>query len=190
MTLTSGMLLVLMPGDSAPISNLTLRGIDKTPAAEPLFDENTDNHAWKAIVIHDSRLNEGSAQNIASLHEQLGKDGMGYHFVINNGTGKPDGGIETGYRWQQQVPGDYVDGKAGTWFNENAIGICLIGDGSGQEFTAAQLKELVWLTRQLQDRFGIARHSIYLQIGSDGPQNVSHFPEVWFRTQLLSVSLP
>ena len=187
MTLTSLFLLVLMPGPVAPLQGLTLSGVDRTiDPVQRLFDI-PEPRDWQAIVIHDSRTPEGSAQSISRMHEQLGKDGLGYHFVINNGTGKPDGTIEIGFRWQRQYPGAYLDSADSQWFNEYAIGICLIGAGEAGQFTDAQIEELVWLTRQLQERFSIARHEVYVQVGGSGPGQTL-FPEARFRNQLLSLA--
>ncbi len=191
MTVTSSALLVLEPGPVAPISGLTLQSIEQGNASRPeqkLFEYDSEQHPWQAIVIHDSGSLHGSSRTINRVHEQLGRGGLGYHFVINNGSEKADGLIEVGYRWQHQFGGKYLEGDGSDWFNRNAIGICLIGDGDRQSLTRSQLRELVWLVQQLQNRFGISKEYVFMEIGSgeDGPSK--RFPYAWFRQQLLNPS--
>ena len=194
MTLTSSTLLILEPGPVAPISGITLQSIENDSNAQPeekLFDFEYNNpHRWQAIVIHDSGSLHGSSQTINRVHERLGRGGLGYHFVINNGTDKTDGLIEVGYRWQHQFVGAYLVGDGSEWFNRNAIGICIIGDGDRQRFTKSQLQELVWLVQQLQDRFNVPKEFVFMEVGSGehGPSKL--FPYAWFRQQLLNPSQP
>ena len=184
MTVVSALLLVLEPGPMAPLSDITLLSTDQSvPATQRLFNT-PEPLPWQAVIVHDSGTSEGSAVTIGAAHQRMGRGGLGYHFVINNGTVEPDGTIEIGFRWQRQFIGDYLDGPDSDWFNRHAIGICVIGDGDRTGFTAAQTRELLWLVRQLQRRFKIPRHAVYTQIGSD-PNRVSpHFPDVWFHSQL------
>lgn len=187
MTVTSSLLLVLEPGPVAPLTTTTLMSIEQSPAQQPeqqLFDT-PDPLGWRAIVIHDSRTTSGSAETINAVHEQLGRGGLGYHFVINNGTGEDDGMIEVGFRWKRQFVGAYLAGEGAELWNRQAVGICMIGDGSGDGFTPAQLRELVWLVRKLQDRFGIASQNVFVDVGKPNSQPQDQaFPHFWFRQQL------
>jgi hypothetical protein len=186
MTAVSAVLLVLEPGPMAPLSDITLLSTDRAiPPAQRLFNT-PEPLRWQAIIVHDSGTMEGSALTIGAVHERLGKGGLGYHFVINNGTVEPDGTIEIGFRWQRQFIGDYLEGPDADWFNRHAIGICVIGDGDRAGFTDAQMRELLWLVRQLQQRFQIPRHVVYTQIGSESQSVSPHFPDVRFRSQLLN----
>ena len=192
MTLTSGLLLILEPGPVEPLPGVTLQSIDRSDAPEErLFDTPTP-LGWQAIVIHDSGSEYGSSESLNRVDEALGKGGLGYHFVVNNGSEERDGLIEVGFRWQRQYIGAYLNGPGSMWFNRHAIGICLIGNGDKQAFTEAQLRELVWLVQRLQKHFGISREAVYLQIGPGGEAGGSgpHFPDAWFRQQLLTVSAP
>ena len=185
MTLVSAMLLLLEPRPRAPLSGVTLQHIDQRSAIKPeerLFNT-AQARAWQAIVIHDSGTLQGSSQTINAVHEKLGWGGLGYHFVINNGSLEPDGLIELGFRWQRQFNGAYFEGQGADWFHQNAIGICLIGDGDRERFSETQLRETLWLVQQLQQRFNIPREQIYIQVGTT-PTAAQRFPHAWFRQQL------
>jgi len=186
MTVTSGLLLLLEPGPSVPRPGVALRSIDRgNEAVKPkdkLFDTDAREARWGSIVIHDSRTSQGSAQTLHYIHEQLGRGGLGYHFVIDNGPGSDDGKIEVGFRWSGQTPGAFFDAQMADW--PDAVGICLIGDGDSGRFTEAQLKQLVWLVQQLQQRYDIPKADVYAQIGARTA--TSGFPDAWFRQQLLN----
>ena len=190
MTVASGLLMYLEPGPSVPMPGVPLtsidRGGDRGQAADnphdKLFNTNGVQVPWKSIVIHDSRTSQGSALTLHRIHQQLGRDGLGYHFVIDNGPREDDGKIEVGFRWSSQAPGDFFDTRIATW--PDAIGICLIGNGNQEQFTETQLNQLVWLVQQLQKRYGIAKDRVYAQIGARTA--TSSFPDAWFRQQLLN----
>ena len=184
MTLISAVLLALEPGPSAPLPGVTLQQIERVASEDRLFDIPTPLD-WRAIVIHDSGSSTGSADAINQTHHKQGKGGLGYHFVINNGSGELDGLVEVGYRWQRQRLGDYLQGQGADWFHKHAIGICIVGDGDNGTFTESQIRELVWLTQELQRRFNIPKQAIYTQIGSIDPPDPSAFPTVAFQSQLL-----
>jgi hypothetical protein len=193
MALTSGLLLVLEPGPRAPFSAVTLLSIDHGVHASDRLNDIDNPRAWKAIVIHDSGQLTGSARSINDVHERLGRKGLGYHFVINNGTGASDGVTEVGFRWPRQFEGAYVPEPQSSLefdWNANAIGICLVGDADRRAFTEAQLRELVWLVQQLQARFNIPADAVYVEVGSTGDQPSRLFPYAWFRGQLLAPRLP
>jgi hypothetical protein len=144
-----------------------------------------DTARWQAIVIHDSGTPSGSAQSIEARHRAQNLAGLGYHFVIGNGRGTADGEVHVGYRWLDQLPGAHVGGPRGTYFNEQSIGICLVGDGSRSDFTEAQMGRLVELVRTLCAELGIPPSQVFLAsdlMRVDSPGR--HFPEAGFREQL------
>ena len=189
MTLTSGLLLILEPGPVVPPVGITLQRTTPSDRSEgPLF-ETASLRDWQAIVIHDSGGTAGSYQTINQIHQRLGHSGNGYHFVINNGTGRDDGAIEMGFRWEQQNVGAYIQGQEADWYNRHAIGICLIGDTQRQPLTQTQLNQLIWLVQQLQKRFGIAQEAVFVDVG-DSSEGVKLFPYGWFYHQLLDSPLP
>jgi len=80
---------------------------------------------WRHIVIHHSATATGSAASFDREHRERGWEGLGYHFVIGNGTGTGDGQVEVGYRWRNQQRGAHAGNLE---YNEYGIGICLVGD--------------------------------------------------------------
>ena len=136
-----------------------------------------DRARWNAIVIHHSATPAGDAGSIARMHMAAGLDGLGYHFVIGNGQGLPDGHVEAGPRWHRQQPGAHVaastaqrgdvarvvaNGVSADVLNRHAIAICLIGNGDRRPFTDRQMHELGALVRRIQSSLGIPADRIYL----------------------------
>ena len=113
--------------------------------------------AWRYIVIHHMAAPTGSAAVIHRLHLKRGMDGLGYHFVIGNGTITPDGGVEVGYRWRRQTHGAHARVRAGddNRWNEYGIGICLVGDFRYTAPSPQQMESLVRLVRGLRSTYGI-----------------------------------
>jgi hypothetical protein len=112
---------------------------------------------WQAIIVHHSATTKGDAAFVDMLHKQRGWEGLGYDFVIDSGNGGPDGRIEVGWRWKQQREGAHtrVTGDYTNYWNEHAIGICLIGNFEVQKPTDAQYKSLAKLVSFLQKRYNI-----------------------------------
>lgn len=109
---------------------------------------------WQYIVVHHSASAAGDAAAIDRWHKDRGMDGLGYDFVIGNGTGTGDGAIEVGYRWRQQLVGAHAK-TAGNFMNEHGIGICLVGDFMQTRPTPAQLRSLDRLCTFLAQYCGI-----------------------------------
>jgi len=127
-----------------------------------------DHARWKSIVIHHSGTPAGSPDSIERIHRSWGYASLGYHFVIGNGFDFGDGAVARGPRWVRQEPGAHVrDRDNGAqpdarWFNEHAIGICLVGNGERRSFTEAQLRSLVDLVTELQREFAIPDTQVFL----------------------------
>ena len=192
MTVTAGVLILLEPGPVAPVTGISLTSIDRAgQARDTLFATSPAPQPgrWGAIVIHHSDSDSGSAKSIGQFHEKIGiKGGLGYHFVIGNGKGAPDGQVEVGYRWRHQLSGVHASGADGKWYNENAIAFCIVGECNKEEPTAAQMRELYWLVQQLQARFHLPASRVFLH--SDIAQTSSPgklFPIANFRQQLLPI---
>jgi hypothetical protein len=188
MTLAGGVLLALEPRPATPAGSVLLSSVDKTVAPEKaLFDTNPGiaRGRWQAIVIHQSGYGSGSADSLGRAHEKAGLGGLGYHFVIGNGDGMPDGQIEASFRWSRQMVGAYASGRNSDAFNKQAIGICLIGDGNRKAPSSAQLRELVWLVRRLQQQCGIPADRVVLQGPHTGTPPAKLFPVALLREQLL-----
>lgn len=83
-------------------------------------------HPWKWILIHHSATNAGDSQSFDASHvHDRGWDGIGYHFVIGNGRHMPLGRIDATFRWLHQMHGAHAGVDA---YNQEGIGICLVGD--------------------------------------------------------------
>jgi hypothetical protein len=111
---------------------------------------------WKYVVLHHSAKETGSYDEIDHEHRKvLGWEGCGYHFVIGNGTGSPDGQIEVASRWSNQKHGVHCrDGKTSD-VNEYGIGICLVGNLDKTAPTARQIAASKALVAYLGERYAI-----------------------------------
>ena len=110
---------------------------------------------WQWIVIHHSDTETGSAAFIDVLHKARGWDGLGYDFVVGNGTLTGDGQVEVGYRWAQQSIGAHAK-TPDNRFNEYGIGICLVGNMMDHPPTAKQMAAVERLTAYLMAKYHIA----------------------------------
>jgi N-acetyl-anhydromuramyl-L-alanine amidase AmpD len=190
MTGTGGLMYALQGGPAPRLDGLALPPL--VAAAGPSSIEavyktraTIEPGRWKSIVIHHSGTAFGTP---ASLHEQakqMSLEGLGYHFVIGNGSGMEDGEVHVGYRWLDQLPGAHVAGAKGDWYNRNSIGICIVGDGRRREFSPEQLRRLVQLTSSLAEKLKIPADKIVLHsdlVATDDPG--PFFPEAAFREQI------
>lgn len=114
--------------------------------------------AWKYVLLHHSATESGSVASIDAEHrarrDASGNPwrGIGYHFVIGNGRGMADGQIEPTFRWKDQSAGAHA-GEA--TFNEQGIGICLIGNFDQAPPTEKQLAAARRLVGYLKGEFRI-----------------------------------
>lgn len=117
---------------------------------------------WTAIVIHHSATRNGSTALFDKWHkEKRHWDGVGYNFVIGNGTNTGDGQVEVTYRWCNQQVGAHCGGTRGNWANKDAIGICLVGNFNNTLPTQQQMRSLTKLIKFLHSRYGIPKSRIY-----------------------------
>ena len=110
---------------------------------------------WRYIVIHHSATRKGNAHIMDRYHKKRMhmKNGLAYHFVIDNGTcGRKDGQVERGRRWKNQLSGGHV--KQG-WLNNCGIGICLVGNFDRSYVTKKQFESLVKLVDKLRKTYSI-----------------------------------
>ncbi len=110
---------------------------------------------WTTIVVHHSATARGGARPFDRFHRKKGWDGLGYHFVIGNGTDTPDGYVEVGARWHKQKHGAHCKTPT-NYYNEHGIGICLVGDFTETAPSARQIRSLTRLVGFLADRCDIA----------------------------------
>jgi LysM repeat protein len=130
-SLSSGRSLII-PQASAPRSII------------PLFP----NKKWKYIIVHHSATQRGDSLAFNQFHLKRGfVGGVGYDFVIDNGTlSKVDGQIEVTPRWLQQQEGRHC--KA-SHMNQKAIGICLVGNFNEGKVSERQMEALAYLVEIL-----------------------------------------
>lgn len=114
---------------------------------------------WTHIVIHHSGTRQGNLRDMDRYHREERRmvNGLGYHFVIGNGNGMPDGEIAMSRRWQRQLDGGHLASSAQ---NAYSIGICLVGNFEQTRPTAQQMASLRALVRYLQTRCGIPRDKV------------------------------
>jgi len=120
--------------------------------------------AWKYIVLHHSATTDGDVRAIDIDHRQRTDSagepwlGIGYHFIIGNGRSMGDGTVEATFRWRDQLQGAHAGSRL---YNEQGIGICLIGDFDRSPPTPSQTTAAERLVTMLRTRFAIpARNCI------------------------------
>ena len=120
----------------------------------PLFPS----RKWQYIIIHHTATDEGSALLLDESHRNRGWNGLGYHFLINNGTqGKPDGHIEASLRWIHQENGAHC--KASN-MNAKGIGIAIVGNCSNEKPSQKQLETLIYTVNVLKKYYNIPTRNI------------------------------
>lgn len=113
---------------------------------------------WEFVVIHHSATDSGSVESIHREHrsrrDRNGQPwlGIGYHFVIGNGSGMSDGEISATFRWREQLHGAHCGSLR---HNGRGIGICLIGNFEEDKPTEAQIASVSRLLGALTDRYSI-----------------------------------
>lgn len=117
---------------------------------------------WQAIVIHDTGQLVGTPATLDERARAAGLRGLGYHFVVGNGNGMDEGELFVSGRWMNQEPGAHTAGDNADWFNRQAIGICLVGDGDRQRFSPAQIRRTTQLVHLLAQRLNIPSDRVYL----------------------------
>lgn len=113
---------------------------------------------WDYIIIHHSATDVGNALDFDSMHTRKQWKGLGYHFVIDNGTaGKKNGHIEVAPRWIHQEDGAHCKADS---MNYRGIGVCLVGNFSVDKVTPQQMESLVYLVNVVKDYYRIPNSNI------------------------------
>jgi hypothetical protein len=120
-------------------------------------DANSADRDWRHIVIHHTASSGGSVPAIHEAHLGRGWDGIGYHFVIGNGSGMGDGEIEPTFRWREQMHGAHA-GK--TEYNQHGIGICLVGNFQETHPSEAQLASVKRLVATLKHEYQVPSENV------------------------------
>lgn len=115
---------------------------------------------WECIVVHHSGSDRSTPEGMRQWHMKgRGWDDLGYHFVIGNGSGYPDGQVYVGGRWTKQMHGAHCK-TPGNHYNDHGIGICLIGDLDAHGPTPRQVAALARLSSFLCQHCGIPQSKI------------------------------
>lgn len=192
MTAFSSVLMILDPGPVHHGPALSaLEQNDPQSIEEALFTTNKPLRVdeWQYIIIHDSRGQTGSLEDLEQAWnryyagQDLAQRGAGYHFVIDDAASGSDGRVEVCQRWQEQYPGGYIDTEGDDHWNRIAIGVCVMGDADTRPFSDDQLDSLARLTRELQQKLGIPRENVIVQVGRTADPAL-FFPESEFRRRL------
>lgn len=125
---------------------------------------------WKAIVIHHSGTPSGTPETLAAR-----TGGSNFHFVIGNGNGMDDGGLYVDHRWLLQEATHHAKGPDAGWYDQNAISICVVGDGEHGEFSRQQLDRLVELVHALSQRLDIRVENVLLHSDISPDRNPGKF---------------
>ncbi|MHC1741924.1 MAG: N-acetylmuramoyl-L-alanine amidase [Syntrophobacteraceae bacterium] len=117
------------------------------------------NPQWKYIIVHHTATDIGKALQVDRAHHDRGFwNGIGYHFLIDNGTlGKGDGQIEVSPRWIKQQVGAHC--KAGG-MNDKGIGIALVGNFNEDVPTQNQVQSLTYLIKTLSQYYNISLNNV------------------------------
>lgn len=142
------------PGESSSVAATSPRTAWQPTVAEK---------HWTTIVLHHSATEQGDVASIDAVHrgkrDPSGKAwlGIGYHFVVGNGRKMADGEVQPTFRWQQQLAGAHAGQRD---YNENGIGICVIGNFDEAAPTARQMTAVRDLIKTLAARHAIPRERI------------------------------
>jgi hypothetical protein len=133
--------------------------------AEParLFDPPTPIRPWQFVVLHHSGEESGGLASIDRFHREVkGWDECGYHFIIGNGTESGDGEIEVGSRWLKQKHGAHTKDPNHPEYNDDGIGVCLIGNFDQTQPTPKQIEACRRLVAYLSARCDVPATQIVL----------------------------
>jgi N-acetylmuramoyl-L-alanine amidase len=162
---------------------LVIPNISTIKAAVPLYPS----CKWSYIIIHHSATDVGDAYYFNILHRKRGWNGIGYDFVIDNGTrGKRDGAIEVSPRWTNQENGAHCHVAE---MNSKGIGICLVGNFSQEQVSEKQMDSLVYLVNVLKKNYKIPMNHIMGHGQVTGAKTEcpgKYFPWAEFRKKLES----
>jgi len=144
------------------------------------------NDMWKYIIIHHSATDVGNALSFDYMHshKRLWK-GLGYHFVIDNGTGETkEGHIEVSPRWLHQEYGAHCKADE---MNYRGIGICLVGNFNDGKISEEQMDSLAYLVDVLKKYYNIPDSNILGHGQVNGAKTDcpgKNFPWAEFRSRL------
>ena len=167
-------------GETKTTPNATQSKVEKlnSETLQKIFDfaKGVKERKWRYIVLHHSATSTGTAKAFDRFHRETFKDpdGLEYHFVILNGSGKGslDGLIEVGPRWKKQMLGNHLFRPE---LAQESIAICFVGNFEEKDrVTKNQFHFAVELIKRLMTRYGIDEKDIITHKDIDGdPKNDS-----------------
>ena len=144
------------PPSSAPFTVLPRESVAPTVQ---VWKPETAARDWKYIVLHHTATESGDVSSIHEAHlknkDKSGNPwlGIGYHFVIGNGSGMGDGEIEPTFRWREQMHGAHAGVKD---YNQLGIGIVLVGNFEKHPPSTLQIEAAKHLVRTLAAEYEIS----------------------------------
>ncbi|MCE5340469.1 MAG: peptidoglycan recognition protein family protein [Planctomycetaceae bacterium] len=163
---------------------------DKSTASSPWAPPSNVERSWKAIVIHHSATDTGNVASIDDYHRNNnGWDGIGYDFIIGNGSGCGNGEVDSTFRWTGQKTGAHCKTDSSNWANEKAIGICLIGNFNKTRPSSSQMSSLLKLVRFLAKRYDVPASRIYGHNTTPGHSTKTECPGKNFSMSYLKANL-
>jgi N-acetylmuramoyl-L-alanine amidase len=115
---------------------------------------------WRYIIIHHTATDGGNLASIDRGHKRRGWEGIGYHFLINNGTsGTRMGEVNPTYRWKQKLTGHHCSASD---MNLKGVGVCLVGNFSDYTVPTRQLESVIHVVRTLQQKLKIPKSRIIM----------------------------
>ena len=146
---------------SRPAAELERAVARYTQSPSQVFDPPAPIRDWQFIILHHSGKSEGGFASIDRFHREVKKwDECGYHFVIGNGSESGDGEIEVGGRWLKQKHGAHTKPPGHDEYNQEGIGICLVGNFNDGPPTPKQIEACRRLVAYLQGRCDVAPQNV------------------------------
>jgi hypothetical protein len=146
----------LMWMETAPIDDPTPRRL--TALKSSLFDK---------AIVHNTHvpLNQSKWLNIVVKNAPTTDHdaAQACHFIVSDG----DPAITTTELWKRQIDGYHTFAPGHDW-NDDSIGVCVVGDLDDKTLSPRQFQELMTLVQTLQGRFKIRSEHVYLHSELDG----------------------
>lgn len=154
------------------------------PVRAEIASADLSRRRWRHIILHHSATATGNARVFDRYHREKRhmENGLAYHFIIGNGSDSGDGQIEVGSRWVNQLQGGHVRSLA---YNENSVGICLVGDFERTRPTPKQIAACLELVEFIKKNLLGGRPTVILHRELKGEHTLCpgrYFPAPKFRS--------
>lgn len=122
-----------------PVEQVVKTSVQVTPAK------------WDRVEVFYSWTTAGNAEDLSLISGLTAGSKVDFHFVVCNGNGGDDGGVQAGDLWKIQRP---CRDRSGV------IRVCVISDGGVNSLTDSQAKRTIDLVESLSRTFSISPSSI------------------------------